>query len=316
MAAARACVKRGINDIIILEAKGRVGGRIQSVEIMDGFIEFGAQWLHGNNNELYELANQHQLLSKTPSFEGEGKFLRDDGFTYSEEFLKKVEGVVTNILRECEEFTKLENDCSFSVGEYLKTEFQKYIRTNLYDDEIPRWKEVFAWHVRFHEIDNSCDALEMLSAKAWGSYDFNGGTSQNHISFVNGYSSVLDKMVDDLPKGCIKLNSPVSQILWNNAKNKEHLTEIYLENNACYQAKHVIVTIPLGVLKTSNSLFVPSLPPYHLETIETLGFSAIGKIYVQFEKKWWGEEKGFQFVWNSKWTDNEDNVFRKVVRYC
>lgn len=309
-------MKRGINDILILEAKGRIGGRIQSVEIMDGFIEFGAQWLHGDKNELYDLANEHQLLSKTPSFEGEGKFLRNDGYAYNEEFLKKVNGVVTNILSECAEFIKLEEECTFSVGEYLSTEFEKYINMNLmYDDDIPRWREVFLWHLRFHEIDNSCDALDMLSAKAWGSYDFNGGNSQNHISFVNGYSSVLDKMVEALPEGCIKLNSPVSQILWNNARNKEHYIEIYLENNACYQAKHVIVTVPLGVLKSAYTMFVPNLPRKHRETIQNMGFSSFGKIYIQFEKKWWGDEKGFQFVWNSNWTDKDDSIFRKEVCY-
>lgn len=52
------------------------GGRVHSVPI-DGsarnYVELGAQWVHGENNPIYELANQDQLLSNITSEEGLGK---------------------------------------------------------------------------------------------------------------------------------------------------------------------------------------------------------------------------------------------------
>lgn len=34
-------MERGIDDVIILEAEGRIGGRIHSVPYRDGFIDLG-----------------------------------------------------------------------------------------------------------------------------------------------------------------------------------------------------------------------------------------------------------------------------------
>lgn len=54
----------------------QAGGRVHSIPI-DGsarnYIELGAQWVHGENNPIYELANQEQLISNVTSDEGQGK---------------------------------------------------------------------------------------------------------------------------------------------------------------------------------------------------------------------------------------------------
>lgn len=52
------------------------GGRVHSVPIDDStcdYVELGAQWVHGENNPIYELANQEQLLSNITSEEGQGE---------------------------------------------------------------------------------------------------------------------------------------------------------------------------------------------------------------------------------------------------
>ena len=56
-------------------AQDHPGGRISSVLHNGRWIETGAQWIHGQNNEVWKLADQYDLLSAVTSSEGEGKKL-------------------------------------------------------------------------------------------------------------------------------------------------------------------------------------------------------------------------------------------------
>lgn len=83
-----------------------------------------------------------------------------------------------------------------------------------------------------------------------------------------------------------------------------------------YKADHVIVTVSLGVLKAKHeSLFIPSLPDYKIETIKSLGFGSVAKIYVLFEKPFWnlGDRRvlHFTFIWN----DAERTALQNDVSY-
>ncbi|XP_064072265.1 spermine oxidase [Vanessa tameamea] len=69
------------------------------------------------------------------------------------------------------------------------------------------------------------------------------------------------------------------------SKKLSHCVEVICENGQSLYANHVICTVPLGVLKeTAGSLFEPALPQYKLESIERLLFSAVDKIYLEYER--------------------------------
>lgn len=62
--------------------------------------------------------------------------------------------------------------------------------------------------------------------------------------------------------------------------------EITCANGTVITAKHVIVTIPLGVLKYSHeTLFTPHLPEYKVKCIDSLGFSVVDKVFLEFKNK-------------------------------
>ncbi len=53
-----------MNNVVVLEANDRIGGRINSVPINDYWIEFGAQWIHGQGeNPLWKFAVEKKVLS-------------------------------------------------------------------------------------------------------------------------------------------------------------------------------------------------------------------------------------------------------------
>ena len=84
LAATSKLIENGFENVKILEASDRIGGRVQSSLYFEnhGYIELGAQYIHGQGgNVAYELANNGGLtnVSKTEedfialfSYENEG----------------------------------------------------------------------------------------------------------------------------------------------------------------------------------------------------------------------------------------------------
>ncbi|XP_052902467.1 peroxisomal N(1)-acetyl-spermine/spermidine oxidase isoform X1 [Anopheles moucheti] len=57
------------------------------------------------------------------------------------------------------------------------------------------------------------------------------------------------------------------------------------ENGVVYEADHVICTLPLGVLKEhSETMFVPALPQYKIESIDSLLFGTVDKIFLEYDR--------------------------------
>ncbi|TMW44102.1 hypothetical protein DOY81_010818, partial [Sarcophaga bullata] len=56
----------GFENVVIVEAESRIGGRIHTIPFADNVIDLGAQWCHGEkDNIVYELAQSHDLLEST-----------------------------------------------------------------------------------------------------------------------------------------------------------------------------------------------------------------------------------------------------------
>lgn len=57
----------GYRNVVLLEAQDRVGGRIQTVPFGANVADLGAQWVHGEkNNVIYEMVSRYGLLDKSP----------------------------------------------------------------------------------------------------------------------------------------------------------------------------------------------------------------------------------------------------------
>lgn len=70
-------------------------------------------------------------------------------------------------------------------------------------------------------------------------------------------------------------------------------------DNSTYEAKHVITTFPLGVLKQKHaSLFSPKLPAIKVNSVEAILYGTMNKIFMVYDKPFWQEEwRGLGLVW-------------------
>ncbi|KAJ9592067.1 hypothetical protein L9F63_001406, partial [Diploptera punctata] len=215
LAAAKTLLDTGVRDFVILEAQDHAGGRINSVTLNGGWVEAGAQWIHGQNNEVWRLAHKYNLLSDITSSEGEGPYLREDGVEFQPSLVKEVQSVVERILEECEQYADENCMKTFpkSIGHHLKSKFEEYLNSCQDSQERRRMKEeLYDWHTKFQVIDNSCSSLNKLSAKAWGTYLFSGG--KDYVNFNGGYSSLVKNIVNELPANALHLNCPVNIVKW------------------------------------------------------------------------------------------------------
>ncbi|XP_055544175.1 peroxisomal N(1)-acetyl-spermine/spermidine oxidase isoform X3 [Wyeomyia smithii] len=61
--------------------------------------------------------------------------------------------------------------------------------------------------------------------------------------------------------------------------------QVVCDNGTIYEADHVICTIPLGVLKDhGQTMFSPSLPQYKLESIDSLLYGTVDKIFLEYDR--------------------------------
>ena len=86
IAAATRLLDNNITDVIILEAEARIGGRVHSVEFGDAFVDMGAEWCHGEkDNIVYEMVKNFNILKssgfKRLSFDYSTKEVVDQNFT-------------------------------------------------------------------------------------------------------------------------------------------------------------------------------------------------------------------------------------------
>ena len=110
---------------------------------------------------------------------------------------------------------------------------------------------------------------------------------------VGGYSGVVDFLGDGLD---IRTEQAVQRIV-----QVEDGVEVYTDDNQ-YYASHVIVTVPLGVLKSDMIEFNPPLPTEKQQAVSRLEMGNLEKVILRFDEAFWQAEgvKGFS------WLDHEN----------
>ncbi|KAK4878240.1 hypothetical protein RN001_010746 [Aquatica leii] len=276
VAAAATLLENGFTDVVVLEAKGYIGGRIKSVKFGDAFVDLGAEFCHGEkDNIVYEMVKDLNVLEPDPS---NPQFFYPNQIIDPElkdSLVETYEKIYYGEERQTEEslgeyFTKRFLE-TVTCGEQMKTDVLEVFRK-----QIMRHEGSFSWF----DVAGTADYVFCEGLQSW---NWKG----------QGYKTVFDillKKVQD-PKTLFHFNKDVVGINWGEA------AIVFCADGTQYQADHVLVTMSVGVLKATHfSLFNPSLPASKIESINRLPMQAVAKIFFHFTSKWWSNG-GYQFVW-------------------
>lgn len=303
LAAANHFLKNGETDFIMLEARGRIGGRIVAIDMANEKVELGANWIHGVlGNPIFELAMANGLIDIV-SVPKPHKVVAamEDGKQVPFSVLQEIYEAYVCFLRRCEEYflsAYSPPEGVDSVGAHIALEADLYLSSLPPEDRRGR-ELLFDCLLKRETCITGCDTMEEVDLLEMGSYaELQGG----NISLPQGYSAILEPVARHIPKNCIRLNHVVTNIRWDNTDSdatdsddsdrtvirntsNDWPIEVSCENGKTFRAEKLICTLPLGVLKEkARTIFQPSLPAYKLDSIDRIMFGTVDKIFLEYER--------------------------------
>ncbi|XP_053554182.1 peroxisomal N(1)-acetyl-spermine/spermidine oxidase [Bombina bombina] len=307
LGAATTLMKNGVNNLVILEALPRAGGRVLTHKPFGApALELGATWIHGQkDNPLYKLAKEKDLLAdegfnmvtcQPITVSSQDYFFTEKGKLLPPTQVEPVTGFFGHLMSKINQ-QDFKIDCgSLSVGEYLDQEFAI---TNLLETED--LKGVYEWCKRAECVDEACNSMYEFSLSQLNIYTALEGPFFNCLG-SGGYQALLNTLLDQLPPNSLRCCKPVRSIQWEGSPQlpaNNYPVTVLCEDGEQFAADHVIVTVSLGCLKErASTLFVPPLPQGKLEAISRLGFGTVAKIFLEFSEPFWPDDcAGVQLVW-------------------
>ena len=130
-----------------------------------------------------------------------------------------------------------------------------------------------------------------MSARGYAQYKYFDG--EEFTNLKNGYIQLINHLKSKLSGLKIKLAEPV-----NNVNYSDGIVQVNTSKGV-YKANHVVMTVSLGVLKSSyKTLFTPALPGEKVNAINKLGFGVVNKLFFVFDKPVFDDGiSGVQFLW-------------------
>jgi len=274
IAAAKRLKENGF-DVVVLEARDRIGGRMNTSTNPSGTtIDLGAAWIHGDWAEFEALVAGMNLATVNTDF---------TLMTYF-----RAAGVAPAVLTPQifnDLASRLENavvwNALFSPYATMKSVIDAAYFTGGFYPYPQDLVNSFTTAAIDTEYANSASKIPAVSASEFvpnlsdttGWASFLNSSEGDNTAFPGGYSQVAANLAVGLD---IHLSEPISTINYSGSQ------VTVTTSAATYTADHVIVTVPIGVLKAHTITFVPALPTAKANAITRLGSGLLNKVFLEF----------------------------------
>ncbi len=267
--------KSGLS-ILVLEARDHVGGRTWTRHEpgLSAPIELGAEFIHGRVPETFELL--HEVGKAALDTSGAHWTLRDGKLVQNTEDLF---GDIQNAL----ERSKILEQPDISFQAWLDRSAQYGL-----SGEAASMAKTF---VEGFDAADPARVSAHFVAREWGA---GGMLDSPQFRPLGGYSSVLSALAGSLERDNIRLQlqTVVKAVRWQRGSAEIDVTRF--DQTSTLQAKSVIVTLPLGVLKAGDVRFTPALDSKQA-ALDGLVFGPVLKLSLRFRKAFWEELDGGKY---------------------
>ncbi len=276
LSAADYLTKHHVN-VLVLEASNRVGGRINTFSQWGPRLDLGASWIHGiNKNVIADLVHQNHIKT-IPTVYDDNEFVKrfDSSVIYhadGERITKKELAELKHLAKQFEDYIAAHQHQE--LNQSIESDFQKFVTLRQLPTATADLLHYIVDLMYTYEFAEDMDKLSSASDKP---YDQSSATGLNVI-FPQGYKQILPLISQHVP---IKLNQQVKEIRYG-----KDGVDIDTQDSH-YHADKVIVTVPLGVLKSGNIKFIPALPMEKQNAITQLKMGVYDKVYLLFDKPFW-----------------------------
>jgi N1-acetylpolyamine oxidase len=299
------------SHLLVLEARDRIGGRVESIHVNGSRLDTGANWIHGvgtdeHPNPLVNILPKKKMrelrggVMFRPALEKKNWLMvdkkrlsrqKDEELILPPEIAAKVQGSIWGLMESLHESANEMSAEEAKQATILRTIQQNKAFKELFEDMSEDFHDVLKGLPQFVEgmeagplehrsREHSADhpGMSMLEYKL---DDFDG----EQVFLEDGYTPLVNEVAKDLSRrNQIDLGAEVNSIEWEETPMKVRTSK------GVYTAERVICTLPLGVLQhheQRKSLFTPSLPQEKREAITSLGFGTLDKVFLVYSSPWW-----------------------------
>lgn len=260
-------LRRHGHEVVVLEARDRIGGRIwTSQKWPDLPLDLGATWIHGvSGNPITGLADGLQAnrlvtsYKRTVTYNTSGRLLTQP----EEAQLENIRKRVFNALRKAQ---YLDEDASIrqavtSLEQASKnapqaTRFLNFCLSGNIEQEYSG----SAHHLSAHWYDNV--------------KEFDG----DDALFAQGFRVITDFLARGIH---VELSQVVQEVHWRQPEVRA------ITQTTEFVADRVVITLPLGVLQSNAVRFQPALSSEKRNAIAKLGMGVLNKCYLHFPRAFW-----------------------------
>ncbi len=285
LSAARALHDAG-RRVLVLEARGRIGGRTHTADIGGAQVDVGAAWIHGLEgsapaalaaaaglpyapHDIWPTAAHDAIADEAPSL--------IELLGYSEHLERfDEEGGDLRATRD------LGASMSEGIAEYLETQDLEGVDRDrvqflleLLESSAAGRLDTRSLHWNFEDFDSPGTGVEVPTFP-----DGEGPDLDNDYIVEGGFKGVYEFLAQGLD---IRMGEAVLRIALD-----DEVVRVETRGETL-TASHVIVTVPLGVLKNESIAFEPPLPARKREAIERLGFGTFEKVILTYSERFWSD---------------------------
>ncbi|MFD4652424.1 flavin monoamine oxidase family protein [Streptomyces sp. NPDC058441] len=262
--------------VVVLEARDRVGGRIWTDRTAGFSVDRGASWIHGlTGNPLTELVTALEMETHeftVGSFQAGGRPIAD--YDESRRLLDDDATRQWTIDVDTADDLFQRTVAASGPDESYATAAERALAATGWEPE--RAERVRAFYR--HRTEEQCGAeIEQVAAHALDEDTIEG----DEVIFPGGYDALPQALAEGLD---VRLGMTVTAIT-RSATGVRVDTE-----DESFEAAHVIVTVPLGVLKAGAIEFAPALPEAVAGPIARLGMGVFNKVFLQFRDRFWQDD--------------------------
>ena len=231
---------------LILEAKGRNGGRIKSIETNNLVYETGAYRISKAHSRSLKLLKQLDLTNNLVEIDDTKTFISRE---YQTKYKLDYNHIINNIIKKS------------SKKELLGSTIYSIIERN-YDSETANF---FVDYMGYHHITNYSNASVLSNLQQLANHPF--------YRLKGGLTQMISKLIEPI-KPHIKYNHQLLDI-----EKTQHYLKLMISNNSIYKTRKIIITIP-----KENLLMIPYLYQNHLSIFDSVSSSSYLRLYAIYPK--------------------------------
>ncbi|EPQ50455.1 amine oxidase [Gloeophyllum trabeum ATCC 11539] len=300
-------------SFLVIEARGELGGRLQSHTMGSYTVERGANWVHGTQtrdfervNPIWEMVKRWGVRTMYSDYYGSMTTYDETGPAPFLPLLNaSLAAYAALVTHACPPASSTSSECTSdssardgyeSLGFHPETPAEKAVEYYTFDWEYADRPEKTSWWASGLSNNHTYEPSA------------GGFSPTNHLSVdPRGFKHfILAEAQSFLDPAQVRLNSMVKEI-----RLKDERVEVVLESGEVLTGEYALCTFSLGVLQAGDVRWDERLIPHggwKEKALAGMDMATFTKIFLQFEEKFWfdtefalyaGQERGYYPVWQS-----------------